>query len=112
MNLSKVKKIHNKAKNEAEAAVKAIYAKYEQELIDAIAEQVPVGLQLGSANGSSQIMKDGEFTGKGASVINLTKWINGGFEKSYMYLAELQYSDEFQGAFYLPMFIDGKKVIK
>lgn len=126
MDITKIKAIHEKAKAEAEAAIEAIYEKYNQELVDAVAELIPVGFQLGSVNGCNRLMKDGEFVTEDGDVcesksdevgssLSYFKVANGlvDLEEGFGYLATLQYSDEFNGAFSIPMYIDGtKKVTK
>ena len=109
MNIKEIKRIHTKAKSEAQRAIHKVYKKYQKELVKAIAEQVPKGLELGNINGLNRLIKDGEMIEDSGA----TAWTRDAeTSRGFGYVALLQYADELEGYFDIPMHIKGRKKVK
>jgi hypothetical protein len=104
MRLSKINALNKKVEREVEKAIESIYKKYNQAMLDAIANEVPKGKKLLSQNGMAMIID------KEGNEVHGRAWgLNRGKDK-LDHIALLQYHKEFMGGFILPYELNGKKL--
>ena len=106
MELDKIKELEAKVILEAENAIKAIYDKYDSEMVKLISEQLPKGYTLVNGNGMCIVYDE-----KGNEVETGSAWSPHlvSLNPILAELSNLQYSNEHQGSFFIPLKIEGSK---
>lgn len=100
----KIDILHKRAKAEAKAALKKIYAQYQEEIVSIVKQQLKEGQSLVMGNGLAFIIDaNGETALRGqVDTVSMYGTKIKGLDSFLNKLSLLQYPDEFNGFFKLP----------